>query len=183
MEWTRRIALLAVAAWMLVVPTGTSAAEWDHLLAPESTCPGQTNLSVLLGAQEEVMACMHDYARLQSGLGDLEVVKRLRTSSHGKARDIKRCKDFSHTACGRNTFHWFVRTGFFRGSYRAGENLAYGFGALGSVRSMMSAWLESDPHRTILLNPAFDRIGVSAVRGRLNRGKAVIWVAHIGSRR
>jgi uncharacterized protein YkwD len=184
MGTTRRIALGAITALMLIAPNGASAmvGEWDHLLAPETVCPGQTDTSSPRAVREPVMVCMHGYARAQSGLPGLGVVKPLRASALRKARDIRRCKEFSHTACGRGVFYWFERTGFLRGTYGVGENLAYGFGSARSVRSMMSAWLESDAHRQILLTSSFDSVGISAVPGRLRGRSALIWVAHFGYR-
>jgi uncharacterized protein YkwD len=177
----RKFALAWIACVVLVAPASASASgSWDNLLAPESACPGQSNPSSPVPAQEATIVCMHNWARAQQGLGPLHVSKQLRASSRDKAKDIKRCRQFSHEACGRNAFYWFHRVGFMRGRYGAGENLAFGSGPLGTVRDTMSAWLNSDVHRSVLLTPSFDEVGISVVTGRLSGRTVDIWVAHFG---
>lgn len=181
----RQLALVALAAsaTLLIMLPATAAAEgpWDSLLAPEASCPGQSDVSATVEAQELTMLCMHNYARAASGLAPLRSVKQLRVSSGRKAKDIKGCDDFSHEACGRSTFYWLRKVGFMRGTYGVGENIAFGTGELGSVRSIMSAWLNSDEHRTNLLAPNYDDVGIGMAEGRfLGHGGAQIWVAHLG---
>src|ERR671931_487704 len=99
---TWKIALAATAALLLALPAGASASgPWDSLLAPESSCPGQTDLSAPPETQELIMLCMHNYARAASGLAPLRSVKSLRVSSSRKAKDLKDCDKLSHEACGR----------------------------------------------------------------------------------
>jgi uncharacterized protein YkwD len=177
-----RIALALVTCAIFFAPASASASgSWDNLLAPESACPGQSDQSLPVAVQEQTMVCMHNWARGQKGLQALRPAKQLRSSSHKKARDIRRCQQFSHEACGRNAFYWFQRVGFLRGRYGAGENLAFGQGTLGTVRDTMSAWLNSDIHRSVLLTSSFDDVGISVVDGKLQGHPGVaIWVAHFG---
>jgi uncharacterized protein YkwD len=171
-----------VTVGLLAAPIAARASgQWDSLLAPESACPGQSDASLQPAARAQVMVCMHNWARAQEGLQPLGLSKPLRVSSSRKARDIRRCQQFSHEACGRNPFYWFRRVGFLRGSYGAGENLATGPAATWTVRETMSHWLNSDEHRSVLLMPSFNEVGISEVTGRLEgqRGMA-IWVAHFG---
>ncbi len=101
-----------------------------------------------------------------------------------KARDIVRCRQFSHEACGRDPFYWFSRVGYMRGTFGVGENLAYGTRRLGTPRANMRSWLHSPGHRRALLDPAFREIGIGLVRGRyLGSRRAEVWVAHLGYRR
>jgi uncharacterized protein YkwD len=177
----RTFTLAWIACLALVAPaTASASGSWDNLLAPESACPGQSNPASSIRAQEQTMVCMHNWAREQQGLRPLRDTKQLRVSSHRKAKDIKHCRQFSHEACGRNAFYWFHRVGFMRGHYGAGENLAFGSGPLGTVRDTMSAWLNSSIHRSVMLTPSFDDVGISVVRGKLGGGHVDIWVAHFG---
>jgi uncharacterized protein YkwD len=176
------IALVAVTGALLTGPVAANASgQWDSLLAPESACPGQSDASLPGPAQAQTMICMHRWARAQEGLSGLHVSKQLRVSSMRKARDIKRCQDFSHDACGRDAFYWFQRLGFMKGSFGAGENLEMGNGEAATVRGAMSAWLNSDEHRSVLLTPRFDDVGISVVSGSFKGYSDVaIWVAHFG---
>jgi uncharacterized protein YkwD len=182
MKAMRNVALVALACALLAVPASASASgSWDSLLAPESACPGQSDPSLSDTAQEQTMVCMHRWARAQEGSGGLHVSKQLRASSTRKARDIRRCQDFAHDACGRDAFYWFKRVGFLRGTFGAGENLELGNGQAATVRGAMSAWLNSDVHRSVLLTPNFDDVGISMVSGQFKGYSGVaIWVAHFG---
>ena len=105
-------------------------------------------------------------------------------SSRKKAKDIRRCQQFSHEACGRNAFYWVHRVGFETGHYGAGENLEFGQGTMATVRGAMSGWRNSDVHRTVLLAPSWQDVGISVVDGKLaGRSGVAIWVAHFGYHR
>jgi len=169
---------------MALPATATASGPWDSLLAPESACPGQNDENAPAETQEEIMLCMHNYARALSGLAPLQSVKQLRVSSGRKAEDLERCDQFSHEACGRSIFFWLRKVGFMRGTYGVGENLAWGTGALGTVHTIMSNWLNSDVHRTILLNPRYDDVGIGLAEGNFKGyNGAEIWVAHFGYHR
>jgi uncharacterized protein YkwD len=179
---TRTILLAGLAVVALAVPAVASAADpYEGLLAPESACPGQTDVGLSDSAKEQAMLCMHRFARSHAGAGGIHPVKSLRSSSQRKARDIRRCGQFSHSACGRDPFYWFNRVGFFRGSYGAGENLALTYGENSTVREAMDLWLNSDEHRHVLLTRDYDDIGLSVVSGSFDgQSDATIWVAHFG---
>jgi uncharacterized protein YkwD len=181
-RWTRTFLLAGLAVVALAIPAAASAADqYAGLLAPESACPGQTDPSLSTAAKEQAMVCMHRYARSHAGAGGIHSIRSLRSSSGHKARDIRRCGQFSHYACGRDAFYWFQRVGFFRGTYGGGENLALTYGANSTVRDAMDLWLNSDEHRHVLLTRDYDDIGVSVVSGHFDgQGDATIWVAHFG---
>jgi uncharacterized protein YkwD len=182
MKALRRIALIALAGALLAVPAGASASgPWDQLLAPESACPGETDASLPAATQEQVMVCMHRWARAREGLSGLHVSKQLRSSSVRKARDIRHCRQFSHYACGRNAFYWEQRVGFFRGTFGAGENLALTYGEDTSPHGTMELWLQSPEHRRVLLSPRFRDVGMTLMAGDFDGNVgAHIWVAQFG---
>jgi uncharacterized protein YkwD len=181
-RWTRTILLTGLAVAALAAPAVASASDpYEGLLAPESACPGQSDPSLSNSAKEQAMVCMHRYARSHAGDGGIHRVKSLHRSSAHKARDIRRCDQFSHSACGRDAFYWFQRVGFFRGTYGGGENLALTYGSNSTVREAMDLWLNSDEHRHVLLTRDYDDIGVSIVSGSFDGNSgATIWVAHFG---
>jgi uncharacterized protein YkwD len=173
---------LALVGSALFAPTA-SAAGVDRLLAPESACPGQTDTSRAIAAQQRTLVCMHRFARRRAGRAKIRSAKVLRSSARRKARDLRRCQDFSHTACGRDAFYWFKRVGFTKGSWGAGENLYLGSGELAAPRAAMRGWLHSPIHRKVLLTSRYRRLGVSAVRGSYDGHQDVeFWVAHFGYR-
>ncbi len=50
-------------------------------------------------------------------------------------------------------------------SWQLGENIGLGSGSQGTPASVMRSWMDSSGHRANLLDPKFDRVGVSTVRG------------------
>lgn len=170
------LAVAAEAAWAGPEP-GLSA-----LLAPVSACPHQTEPRARAGVQLRAMRCMTNYARERRGLGALGDVRALDRAGAGKAGDILRCDEFSHEACGRDFTYWMRRFGYLRGGcWRAGENIAWGEGPLGSVRAIFRAWLHSPGHRENILGP-YAQLGLGFRVGTLegNPG-AHVWVQEFGS--
>lgn len=175
---------LCLLVAMLVAPSGAQAGEFDHLLAPESTCPGQTNPNLKRKKQVRALVCMHNYTRAVLGLPRAKSVKKLRRSARKKAKDVRRCQQLSHTACGRGVFYWFRRVGYLKRGRGGGENLALGSGWGGTARSTLEGWLSSPTHRKVILKRKFKRLGVGMVRGKYQGYRGVrFWVAHVGTRR
>jgi len=128
------------------------------------------------------MHCMTDFARRQIGLGGLAGAKALAQSSQHKSRDVLRCNQFSHSACGRDFTYWMQRAGYTASRcWRAGENLAWGIDEHGTVRSIFRAWMQSPDHRRNILS-RFSHVGIGLRVGTLagNR-KTRVWTQHFGS--
>jgi len=129
------------------------------------------------------MICLVNHARHKSGLRAYRTNGKLAWSSKRKAGDILRCR-FSHSACGRRFDYWIKRSGYIgRRSWAAGENIAWGSGSLGNVRSIFIAWMKSPGHRAAILSRSYRDVGVGVTKGTFEgyRG-ARVWVMHFGSR-
>jgi len=172
--------LLASGLLALLAPAPAGAA--SRLIAPASACPGQASLDAPAAQQEETMLCMTNYARQQFGEDLLEPNGALAQSATDKARDVLRCDEFSHYACGREFTYWMRSTGYLSAKcWRAGENLAYGVSSYGSVGSIFRAWMRSPTHRENLLGD-FDQVGMDLTIGRLDGLAGTrIWAQHFGS--
>ncbi|HEX8689986.1 MAG TPA: hypothetical protein VF729_07070 [Solirubrobacterales bacterium] len=151
-------------------------------IAPLSSCPRQDETAAPTGEQEEEMRCMTDYARLHFGLPPLAEAEQLSLSASGKSADILLCNSFSHSACGRDFTYWMKESGYLAAQcWRAGENLAWGVGEEGTVRSIFRAWMRSPSHRQNILG-AFDQIGVALQLGELEGQSGTrVWTQHFGS--
>jgi uncharacterized protein YkwD len=176
------IAMRTVAA---PAPTAAPSAATDGLgglIAPISACPGQEALDAPADAQESTMSCMVDYARGQAGLAELAEVETLQRSAGDKAEDVLRCDSFSHFACGRDFTYWMRETGYVSSQcWRVGENLAWGNGDYGTVRSIFRAWMSSPGHRENILDD-FAETGISLRIGTLSgQAGTHIWAEHFGS--
>ena len=183
-----RLTLVAslAAAVLAVGPATASAGTYDYLVAPLTKCGGQqqTNTSLSTAEQEGAMVCMHNYARARARRAGLRAHTLLQTSSDRKTADMIRCSQFSHTACGRNTFFHIKAVGYTScRSWAVGENIAWGTGSYGNLRSTMTRWVNSTPHRTNILNSKFIHLGVGLRKGTfLGRSNAQVWTTHFGYR-
>lgn len=128
------------------------------------------------------MLCMTDYARRQVGLTGLAEAEPLSESSRQKARDILRCDEFDHFACGREFSHWMRKAGYLAAScWRVGENIAWGRHRLGSARSIFIALMRSPTHRENILGD-YRQIGLHVHTGTLGDfGRTRVWTQHFGS--
>ncbi len=183
-----RLTLIAslAAAVLALGPATASAGTYDHLVAPMTQCGGsqQTNTGLSTATQERVMFCMHNYARIRAGRAAYRGNSLLQISSDAKTGDMIRCRIFSHTACGREALFHVKRVGYTKcGSWSAGENIGWGSGNHGNVRSIMFAWVNSTGHRANILNPRFRDLGVGLRKG-IFRGhpNSQVWTTHLGYR-
>jgi uncharacterized protein YkwD len=176
------VAISALAVVGALFAGSAQARRLSVLVAPTSICPNQTDLGDSPAVQEQAMRCMTDFARQKSGLGRLGNATDLDRSAIRKTDDIIRCDSFSHYACGRQFTYWMQRSGYLAARcWRAGENIAWGTGSYGDVRSIFVAWLHSPDHRANLLGP-YSMIGIALSVGNLegHRG-AHVWTQDFGS--
>jgi uncharacterized protein YkwD len=177
------IVVLTAFALVGALIAGTAQARrLSALVAPTSVCPNQTYMSQSTGVQEQAMRCMTNFARQHTGLGELGNTVSLDHSAVRKTDDVLRCNTFSHYACGRQFTYWMKRSGYLAARcWRAGENLAWGTGDLGSVRQIFIAWLHSPEHRANLLG-RYSQIGVALSVGNLEgHSGAHVWTQEFGS--
>ena len=178
------VAALALACVALLAPTTAGAAKLETLLAPPSSCPGQGDAEAPAAAQMRAMRCLTNFAREARGVAPLNRVGTLDRAGLNKAADMVRCDEFSHEACGREFTYWMEHLGYLHGPCaRAGENIAWGSGRLGSARSIFTAWIHSKGHRANILSGDFDDLGIGLKIGDLegNEG-AHVWTQQFGSR-
>jgi uncharacterized protein YkwD len=174
------IAVVALACAALAPSAG--AIDLARLIAPTSACANQTDAAASVAQQEQAMRCMTDYARAHRGMARLVDVDALDRSARDKSNDILRCHSFSHFACGRQFTYWMERVGYIPARcWRAGENLAWGVGDSGTVRSIFRAWIHSPEHLENILGP-YSQIGVGLEVGNLDGHSHVhVWTQHFGS--
>ncbi|HEY0392039.1 MAG TPA: CAP domain-containing protein [Solirubrobacterales bacterium] len=154
----------------------------SSLIAPATACPSQADPSASPETQQQSMRCMTDFARARAGLGPLDDDPQLDLSAQEKAADVLDCDSFSHTACGREFTYWMGQAGYISEScWHVGENLAWGTGAYGTVRSIFQAWMRSPGHRQNILGN-YEDLGLRLEVGELEgHSETAVWAAHFGS--
>jgi uncharacterized protein YkwD len=157
---------------------------WRAYLAPDAACPGEDDAAAAVDAQTRTMVCLLNYARERRGLPALPVSPALDRSALLKAQDIVRCRDFSHTACGKSDIAPFAAVGYIGVAWKVGENLAWGGGALAAPVRALDGWLNSPPHREALFEDDWTEQGVAVLPISNFRGEPTgeIWVSHFGRR-
>ena len=176
------VAFVALALATALFAGSAEARSLASLIAPTSVCAHQNDLSDPVAVQEQAMRCMTNFARRQVGLHGLGDATGLDRSAADKSRDILRCNDFSHYACGRSFTYWMGRVGYLSARcWRAGENIAWGTGSLADVRSIFVAWIHSPEHRANILG-RFAQIGTALEVGSLQGHRSAhVWTQDFGS--
>jgi len=182
MQRTLPILALTLLLTLLATASTASAAPISRLLAPVTACPDQTDTDQPPAVQERAMHCLTNFARERAGLRPLGFPAELVGAAERKAGDILRCDSFSHQACGRDFTYWLERTGYLdEGCWRAGENIAWGTGNLGSPREIFDAWMRSPGHRENILG-RYSQVGIGLWVGSLRgHSGAAVWVQEFGS--
>jgi uncharacterized protein YkwD len=175
------ISLALAIAVLAAIPVGAGATPIARLIAPAEACPSADGAQPV-AVQERAMRCMTNFARAHAGLPPLGHPRDLVRAAAGKAGDILGCDEFSHEACGREFTYWMRRSGYLDGNcWRAGENIAWGSGRLGSVRSIFGAWMHSPGHRENILG-RYSQIGIGLEVGTLDGyDGAAVWVQEFAS--
>jgi uncharacterized protein YkwD len=128
-----------------------------------------TVVSVLSQAQmESSITCLINDQRNSSGLSPVRSNGDLREAALSHSNEMINQSYFEHTSPSGLTFIDRIEsTGYIRGArtWTVGENLVWGTGPLSTPQALVTAWMNSPPHRENLLRPAFRELGVAAVAG------------------
>jgi uncharacterized protein YkwD len=152
------IALVATSA--LVASAPASAADCG---------PVDTQVTGLNEAQmDSSITCLINDERVSHGLQPVNPNTDLRKAAESHSNEMISQSYFEHTSPAGLTFMDRIEsTGYMQGarSWTVGENLVWGTGPLSTPQAVVTAWMNSPPHRENLLRPNFREIGVSALAG------------------
>jgi uncharacterized protein YkwD len=153
---------------------------WRRFLASDRRCPGGEATGRRPAAQQATMLCLLNWARHVQGLPALRESRALSQAARRKARDIFRCSDFAHDACGKRPNAVALAVGYRGGLW--GENLYAGTGRLGAPRVATDGWLNSAGHRENLFRPEWTEQGIAVLRVPRFKGyeDVTIWVSQFG---
>ena len=156
---------------------------WNAYLAPESACAAASDASAAIPVQVRAVTCLVNWARAQDRRRRLVRRPSLQRAAVIKGARVATCQQFSHTPCGSALTAAVNAAGYRYASF--GENLFAGTWGQISARDVVSAWLQSPPHRRTLLTRGFRDLGVAPVRagGLLGGADAVVWTATFASPR
>jgi uncharacterized protein YkwD len=114
------------------------------------------------------IVCVINSKRQANGVGGVKSVKPLQKAGGRHARTMMASNCFDHQCGGEAPLASRVHNTSYLPcdcSWGLGENLAWGKKARGSPAQIVDAWMNSPPHRSTLLNPAFDHVGIGIAWG------------------
>jgi uncharacterized protein YkwD len=156
------------------LPVLTDAAVSASALTPR--CHGASAGRASPAVLRRAMLCLVNRARMRAGLSPFRAERRLARAASRHAADMGRRHYFAHVSPSGRSPLSRVRAAGWRGG--VGEVLAWGCGSLSSPRATLRAWLNSPPHRSIVLGHARAAgVGVKRVAGC---GGRAYWVMDVG---
>jgi uncharacterized protein YkwD len=157
-----RIALTAAVVIVLALPAGALAGP------------------ALSGTERAVIRELND-VRAQHGLPHLHASRALGRAADQHSRDMLRSDFFDHSSSDGTTFDRRVRR--HADARRVGETIAAISRRRGGAGKVVRMWMNSPPHRAIVLSGGFRRIGIARRWGSLGGSKLAVVTADFASRR
>jgi uncharacterized protein YkwD len=108
--------------------------------------------------------------RAQHGLAALGASASLQRSARRYARWMLRTDYFGHVNSIRASSRYSM----------LGETLSWHSGRRPRVARTVRSWMNSPPHRALILHPGFQWLGAGPARGRLGGRRVTAWVLHFG---
>jgi len=126
-----------------------------------------------LSSMEHAVIRQVNDARSAHGLASLRASTALSRAADHHSRDMLRSDFFHHSSADGTSFGTRVRR--YCHARMVGETLAAIGWRRGGATLVVRLWMESPPHRAVLLDPGFRRIGIARRWGMLGgAGRAVV---------
>jgi uncharacterized protein YkwD len=129
--------------------------------------------------------CEINAIRVANGLPPIRTTKTLRLAAARHSRDMVRRHYFAHVSpSGQTVTDRVKKAGYLHGadSHHLGENIGWGSGSLGTPAAIVQAWMNSPPHREIILTRDFRDVGVGIAAGAPQGGDGRTYTLDVGRR-
>ena len=120
--------------------------------------------SVPAPAVGSAVRCLVNAERARHGLAALSASERLRAAAAAHSADMVARSFFAHVSPGGVTLTDRARRAGYPGR-TLGEDIGWGTYQLGTPAAIVRAWMDSPPHRAIILNARFREVGVGVAIG------------------
>jgi uncharacterized protein YkwD len=141
----------------------------------------QTGAAVRLGHSERTIIRLVNGVRARNGLGRLRVSSALSRAAEQHTRDMLQHDYFDHASSDGTPFDRRVRS--YANARTLGETLAALGQRRGGASTIVRMWMQSPPHRAVLLGSGFHRIGLARRWGTLGSDWRSVVTADFASRR
>jgi uncharacterized protein YkwD len=178
----RRRKAMTTAVMVAALPFAGASVGVDD--ADAQSCRGAR--SAPGGLSPTATVCLINAERRARGLAPLVANARLGRAARSHAADMVARAFFSHVSPSGSSFADRLRhVGYTRPcAWSGGETLAWGSGSLATPASRIRGWMNSPPHRAILLNATYREVGIGVVHGSpTNAGASATYVGEFGRRR
>jgi uncharacterized protein YkwD len=138
--------------------------------ASATSCPN-TDAQVSGLSQDQMessIGCLINEERASFGLQPVQSNAKLRQAALSHSREMISEGYFEHTSpAGLSFVDRIEQYGYMKGvrSWDVGENLVWGSEQLSTPGALVTAWMNSPPHRENLLRGRYNEIGIAAVVG------------------
>jgi uncharacterized protein YkwD len=158
--------------------TRTALALAAVLVTTLTAAPAADARPSLNGFEREVIRGLND-ARAAHGLAPLRAHRGLDRAADRHSADMLRADFFDHPSSDGTPFDRRVRR--FVDANKVGETLAALSRRRGGAATVVRMWLDSAPHRAIVLDAGFRRIGVARRWGTLGSARNAVVTADFAS--
>jgi len=138
-------------------------------------------------AAQAAVICEINRERRGRGLRPVSSHPRLTAAARRYARAMVRLRFFSHTSPGGGTLLDRLRAAGYGGRrVAAGEALAWAQGRRATPRAIVRAWMDSPPHRAVLLGRGYRDVGIGVALGSPHgsaMGASATYTADFGTAR
>lgn len=151
------------------------------LIAGAGPAARRAHAGARLSHSERAMIRLVNDVRARSGLGRLRVSRALSRAADRHSLDMLRSDFFDHSSSDGTTFDRRIRR--YADARSVGETLAAIGQRRGGAATVVRMWMESPPHRALLLGSGFSRIGIARRWGTLGGAWQSVVTADFASRR
>ena len=128
---------------------------------------------------EAAVRCEINAIRVANGLKPMGTTHPLGVAATRHSKDMVRRHYFAHVSPSGQTVTDRVRRAGYDGG-RLGENIGWGSGSLATPAAIVQAWMNSPPHRAIILTPGFRDLGVGIAQGAPVGGDGATYTLDVG---
>jgi uncharacterized protein YkwD len=176
------VILLAAVATIFALATAAPS----HA-ATRAGCARAAQASIADAAPRVVgsaVLCLVNAERGAHGLRALAGSAPLRTAAERYSREMVARSFFDHVSPSGSTLSSRVRVAGYRNGRTLGETIGWGTGTLATPASIVSGWMNSPPHRAVILNGRIREAGVGVAAGAPvpAEGTGATFVLDVGAR-
>ncbi len=122
-------------------------------------------------SSEQQVLVLLNQIRQQHGLSNFTASTPLRNAARFHSADMLKRGFFDHDS---PTEAWGTRVSRYVKGVTIGENIAWGTGSFGTPEGLVTQWMNSPPHRRIILTAGLHRVGLGIAVGTFDGSRGAV---------